>query len=414
MKKIALITSLSIMASITTSMAQVEWAERPATSQGLQIGATHISLFADLLYFYDSNVDFVKKNRHSDNGVQAKVGADLDYGRNEHNIYARAWYMGERNFEQSRADRDQWSIQSRYGYENANGTALRVDEIYEQVYQSDLKTGRWQDRRELRASAAVGKEFSEKTSTFIGARYSDINYDSPSLYDWKERSAYVEVGRKISPKSSAVVNVEVAEQISDNTLKDYNSIGVSAGLTSRLASKVRYRATAGIERYDSGVDSDKNLGLIYKLAMDWKISEKLTATAVGSGRFQPAEDALSNYSQVFTLGSGLTYRPTRRLTTSVQALYRRDDYEKRVKTANGTTIYIPVNGPFFSWQVPVELGSRWSERNDDQVTLRGDIGLRLTKYATVSVGGEYGFRSSSISNYDYNRYRVHTGLNLRY
>jgi len=400
-----------------TAFGQVELMELPASSRGINIGQVHASLFGDLLYFYDSNVDFVNDDPTSDSGIQAKAGVDLSYGRNEHNLFVRGWYMVERHMDETRVDRDQWSVQSGYTFESPNGTALRLDEIYEQVYENDLETGRWQDRREFRASASLGRQVTEKTSVVFGGKVSDITYEQAGLYDWREYAVDVDLGQRLTAKSSVIVNLAYSEQTSESVSRNSSSVGVSAGFSSRPTSKVTYRATAGVESYDSGVDGEKKLGATYRLAMDWKVSEKWTATLAGAGQYQPGEDVARNYAQVFTLGTGVTYRPTRRLTTTLQALYRRDDFEQPVRTRTGPTIYIPINGPYQTWLVPFTIGSRWGgeQRTDDQVTLRADVSFKLNKYTSLSAGGEYGLRASTIeSQYGYDRYRVHTGLNLRY
>jgi hypothetical protein len=83
----------------------------------------------------------------------------------------------------------------------------------------------------------------------------------------------------------------------------------------------------------------------------------------------------------------------------------------------GRTIYVPVTGSGLTWFVPVQLGRfrRGEDRTDDQITLRGDISFKLNKFASLSAGGEYSIRTSTIEDqYGYDRYRVQTGLNLRY
>jgi hypothetical protein len=208
------------------------------------------------------------------------------------------------------------------------------------------------------------------------------------------------------------------EQSSESVSGRSQGYTLSAGLASRPTAKVSYRATAGVESYHSGVDDSSTVGATYKLAMDWKVAEKWTASLSGSGQHQPGEDVARNYAQVFTLGTGVTYRPTRRLSTTLRALYRRDDFAEPVRLGGtGPTFYIPIDGPTRTWLIPVTLGQRWrgEDRVDDQVTVRGDVSLKLTKYATVSAGGEYSIRASTIeSQYGYDRYRLQAGLNLRY
>jgi hypothetical protein len=400
------------------AQAQVEWMELPAPAQGIRAGKAHFSPFADLMYFYDSNLDSVKESTTGDSGWQLKVGTDLTYGNNAHALTGRGWYMVERFMEQDRVDRDQWLAELGYTYESPNGTALRLDEIYEQVFQNDMETGRWQDRREFRVNGSLGRQFTEKSSAVLGAGVSDITYEQEGLYGWREYALDLDLGRRLTAKSDAVINMAVTEQISDSNSGRSRGYSLSGGVSSRPTSKVIYRATAGLESYSSDAGSSSSVGATYKLAMDWKMSEKWSATLAGSGQYQPGEDVADNYAQVFTLGTGLTYRPTRRLSATAQALYRRDDFAEPVRTGNaGPTIYVPISGLGQVWLIPVplDLFRRSEERTDDQFTLRGDLAFRLTRYASLSVGGEYSVRTSTIeAQYGYDRYRVQAGLNLRY
>ncbi len=398
------------------AQAQVDMTEMPEPTRGIRLGEVNFSPFADLMYFYDSNIDFVHENPSGDSGMQIKVGADLSYGGNEHTFFGRGWYMLERFMDQDRVDRNQWLTELGYSYDSPRGTALRLDEIYEQVYQNDIETGRWQDRREFRANASLGQQLTEKSSGVLGAGVADIAYEQKGLYDWREYSADLDLGRRLTAKSDAIINVAITEQTSEGTSGNYRGYSLSGGVSSRPTSKVTYRATAGVESYSSSDSGDSVLGGTYKLAMDWRVSQKWTATLAGSGQYQPGEDVARNYAQVFTLGSGLTYRPTRRISTSVQLLYRRDDFAEPVKVP-GRTIYVPVTGSGLTWFVPVQLGRfrRGEDRTDDQITLRGDISFKLNKFASLSAGGEYSIRTSTIEDqYGYDRYRVQTGLNLRY
>lgn len=417
MKRLLICTGLGVFLAFGVK-AQVAMMELPEPTHGIRLGEVHFSPFADLMCFYDSNVDFVKDNPTSDRGWQVKVGGDLTYGGNEHTLSGGGWYMVERFMDQSRVDRNQWMVSLGYTYESPNGTALRLDEIYEQVFQNDLETGRWQDRREFRANASLGKQLTEKTSAVVGGGVSDIAYASDGLYDWREYMLDVDLGQRLTAKSDVILNMAVTEQSSEGVADSSRGYSLSGGLSSRLTSKVTYRATAGLESYVSGVDNNSSIGATYKLATDWKVSEKWSVSVVGTGQYQPAEDVARNYAQVFTLGTGVSYRPTRRITTTLQALYRRDDFAEPVKIGTGgRTIYIPVSGPIRTWLIPLKLGGGrgGEDRTDDQITLQGNISFKLNKYASLSAGGEYSFRTSTIEDqYGYDRYRVHTGLNLRY
>jgi hypothetical protein len=417
MKRVFSTCGLGVLLAVGAN-AQVNLMELPEPTRGIRLGEVHFSPFADLMYFYDSNVDFVNDNATGDSGWQLKVGGDLSYGSNEHTLFGRGWYMIERFMDQDRVDRNQWLAEMGYSFESPNGTALRLDEIYEQVFQNDMDTGRWQDRREFRVNANLGRQFTEKTSAVLGAGVSDITYVQNGLYDWREYTADLDLGQRLSAKSDFIVNLAVTEQTSESVKDNSRGYSLSAGISSRPTSKVTYRATAGLESYTSGVDNDSTLGATYKLAMDWRVSAKWTASVSGTGQYQPGEDVARNYAQVFTLGTGLTYKPTRRINATMQALYRRDEFAEPVRKPGGPTIYVPVNGPSQTWLIPVQLGGgRWraEDRIDDQITLRGDISFKLTKYATLSAGGEYGVRTSTIEGqYGYDRYRLQTGLNLRY
>jgi opacity protein-like surface antigen len=126
----------------------------------------------------------------------------------------------------------------------------------------------------------------------------------------------------------------------------------------------------------------------YSLLGTWQIAPRLMADVSGGGSYQPTESESNNYLVSHTLGAGLNFAATSRLSTGLHAIYRREQYGKAVGSAD--------------------------KRLDDRVSLQARADYKLTKYATLYMLAEATDNSSNSANVEYQRLTVQTGVNLKF
>jgi hypothetical protein len=376
------------------------------------IGPLNLSPFVEAQGFLDSNVDFIREGERPVKG-QALAEETFGYGiqpglylsmpGNGWSLSGRGWYRFE-NYEDPLAEsRRDWAETMEFFAESASGRGLRISELFQQVNHEDFQTGRWDDRFEGRVRGDVGGRITDKTRLFVGGVYDEIKYDDPDLYDWRRYGGQANLARRITEKSDGVLMVEVNRQTSEKQNGDADGVLANLGVASRATEKTHYRMTAGAEYYSGFEGDDSRVGVAYELGLTWKATDRLTATMSGSSLYQPAEDVEDNSMLVSTIGAGLEYSPLRRWTALLDALYRREDYTLPVR---GTDPLRPGSS--------IDTSLPGQSRKDDQITGHARLTFAVTHDVSVFADGIYTFSTSSIEEYDYERWRAGLGLAARY
>ena len=102
---------------------------------------------------------------------------------------------------------------------------------------------------------------------------------------------------------------------------------------------------------------------------------------------------------VSTLGLVLNYRPLTRWALTVGGAYRREDYTREIE---------------LNQMQPTTVAAGGRERTDDQLSGHAQLVYGVNRYASIFVGGNYTYTTSSIEEFDYKRWRANAGLALRY
>jgi len=362
-------------------------------SSGLHWGSLTVSPFAEVLYFYDSNYDRVARDAESNQGPSIRSGFDFFYGGNRHKVAGQFWYQWEKYLAEGRLDSNQWRETLRYMYETPQGTVLRFDHYWGEIYQSDFDRGLWQDRRELVLDASIAHELSPKTRAQLDIGVEDVQYRNPALYDWREYSANVSLARMLTPKTDFFLGLGAALEAGESYSGYSKSYRVNGGFASRATERVTYRIAVGVEGFDYQGNSSLNWSPYYQLGATWMASRKWSWTVTGQGQHQNSEESAGNYGVVYTLGVGAAYQPNRRMSVAMKTLWRYDQSEFQV--------------------LDPDTGNP-ADQVDHEIGIRTDLTYRLNKYASLRLGAEAVTQISTIDANEYNRVRVDMGLNFRY
>ena len=385
-------------------------------SPGIKLKGLTISPFVNLDWSHDSNIVF-SHNETDDNIYRLNPGVDFNYRGNEWGMAGNVWYAYSWYHKYDVKDNHRWGERLSLYRESQKGWKLVIGQGYTESDQNDsiLLTdgdGVWRNRRQLDANVALTYIFNERLSATLFAMFSDMWYDNDldryqALYGWSQWSVGGEITHKLTERSSFVLSGSYQEfytgenLIGNNSYKQSNlpfnntSHGYSlmGGLTSRLTERIRYRALVGGSMYDYA--GDTSYAPSYTLDATWVMSAKWAATAAGAGYYQPSERSYYQQKTIYTLSGGVTYRPMKRMTLTLDGVFRGEDNQ----TVDSYAAY----------------GIADYQRN--QYTARFRINYRLQKYVSVYSSAEYTYQDCDYSadrKDEWERYRLVVGLSLRY
>ena len=370
---------------------------------GLHCGPLRISPELSLSYTHDTNPTYSEKNAKASDTIRMQPLLDLILNGNGWSSYGRAWLTRDWQLgaqDSTYADtieKQHYGETVGFNLETPRGTRFSLTEFYEYQNRNNYVPGSspsgiynasWQDRYSFILGASADTRLGEKTGMSLGASYSDLWYDNPALYGWKDVGGTLGFSRKLTEKSDMLLDFGADNQWSEGSSGESRSYRALIGVGSRPTAKSSYRAEIGVMGYDYNSGSQTAVGWTYNLSGDWHLSQRLSANVSGSANFQPSETDQNNYTMVQSLAAGLTFEATRRITTTLSAIYRREDY------ANAD----PGMG----------------KRLDNQFSLYGRANYRLFRYTSLFVGADFSKNRSSINEWSYNRLFLEAGVNLRF
>ena len=370
-------------------------------STGFKFNNLTVSPFVNLEYIYDSNVDS-DKSALKDSILRVSPGVDLTYKGNDWGLMGNGWFADDKYVKYNTLDGLSYGDTVSVYKETASGWRLVLGQYYLKSSQNDsiIDGGRgiWRNRDQLTLNSALSYKVSDKTKVTLTGLYNDINYINDSkkyispLYGWSEEAIGLEVARKITEKSSLLVNGGYQAYTSDGAGNGINSdstgCSLMAGLGSAATQKIFYHVLTGYTWFDYAGGNQLG-GWTYSLDTSWVINKKWAATVSGSSYFQPSEDIQNQASKITMLSAGLTYRPVRKLTTRLDIAGRRE--EDQISTATDQ----PGTLDYFS------------------VRTRADY--ELMRFASLYASVEYQTENSPDDNdTGFDKIRATLGVNLKY
>lgn len=371
-------------------------------SRGFKFNNLNVSPYVNLEYTYDSNVDNDNKNALDDNIFRVNPGVDVSYSGNDWGLRGNGWFAYDKYQDQSQEHTDETSYGENLDFyrESPSGWKFVLGEKYLKSSQDDSLAdggrGLWRDRDQFDVNSALTYQFSEKTSATLSGQYSDLSYANDSsqympLYGWTEWSMGLELAQRITEKSNVLLDGSYQSYTSDGAKNSINSDStgytLQAGFSSAATKRITYRALSGVSWFDYA-GGDQLQGWVYSLDASWVVNKKVALTVAGSSYFQPSEREQNQAMQVYTLSSGLTYRPMRRLTTRFDLAYRKEETQEDISSTSG--------------------------RQMDQVSCRARADYTLRRYVTLYGGLEYETQTSDDVYNEFDKFRGTLGVNFRY
>jgi len=372
---------------------------------GLHYGRLRIVPELSLSYTHDFNPTYSAQDAEGVSSLRAQPLLDLFYLSNGWNAFARFWctrdwYLGAGSQTyQDVVSKQHYGENLGFTLTSARGMTVTLSESFEYQNRNDVATAvtsggqtynaSWQDRYTYILGAAVGTPLGEKTSMNAGGNFSYLFYDNPMLYDWRDIGGTLGFSRKLTEKSDALIDFGMDEQWSDGSSGISRSYRALVGVGSRPTAKSTYRAEIGAMGYSFSDGEDSAASWTYNMSGNWALTRKLSASLAGSANFQPSETDQNNYTLVQTIAGGLNYAATRRMTTSLGTIFRREEYAKEDATAH-------------------------TKRLDEQISAYWRANYLVRRYTTCFVGIDVSTDSSTIDIWSYDRLFLEAGVTFRF
>ena len=391
-----------VLASVVSLVsAMLGTAVYAADEYGFRFNNLTISPYVNLEANFDSNVD-IDTNQYDDWYLTVNPGVDLTYTGNNWGLSGNLWYSYDKYQQYDVLDEPRYGESLKGYWVSPKGWNFVLGQSYLKSKSNDsiLDGGRgiWRERDYLDFQGALSYQMSERTGATLSGQYSELNYKNDNtkygrLYGWQEWSVGLQLARKLTEKSNLLLSGTHQEYEADNAQgagwkNKSEGYSLMAGLGSRATERITYRALTGASLFSYG-DQGNVVGWTYSLDANWVINDKWAATVVGSSYFQPSETEANQSMQVYTISSGVTYRPFRKLTLYGDIAYRqeKDEYERAG----------------FGEKMQDDI---WSAR------FRADY--RLQRYVSIYAGLEYSDWTSDRKEYEYDRILGTIGVKLRY
>jgi hypothetical protein len=368
------------------------------SSTGFKFNNLTVSPFVNLEYSYDSNV-YHNRNEREDNILTINPGVDLSYKGNDWGLDGKAWYGYDKYHDYDDLDQNRYGENLRFYAESQRGLRLVLGQSYIKTHQDDsiLDGGRgiWRERDLHEITGALSYQVSERTAVTLSGLFSDLNYQNDireygNLYGWREWSTGLELARKLTAKSNVLLSGSYQEYKSDGARGiDSESTGYTlmAGFGSRATERISYRALTGVSWFDFADDDQLN-GWVYSLDANWILNRKLVWSVAGSSYFQPSEREINQAEQVYSISTGLSYRPAKRVTARFDIGYLREENEYATNNRGAV--------------------------ETDKISARVRVDYRLQKYVMLYGALTYEDQLSDEDQYEFDRMRGVVGINLRY
>ncbi|MBO7721959.1 MAG: hypothetical protein J6T01_06100 [Kiritimatiellae bacterium] len=405
--------SLAASVAMAGLFACAEMLDRP---EGIRIGQRMtLRPYVSLSLTYDSNVGSTHDGDRGDALWTVSPGLGLTYNGDSWSLLLSGYYNYRQYCKSSndRYNRHSYGESARFNWSNASGGGkgwtLLLGQSFQQVTMGDdlvLGDGRnySMGTRRLQVQAALQRRFNEYWHGDVNASYYWLDYmndtrDYNSLYGWERALVGGEVGFAPSRWTDFIVSGNYHTYDQDNahgTTLSSRSQGysVQAGLGSYMTERVSYRALAGWSRFEYANDASSSDGFVYTVSGNWKIGETWNTMLLASSYYHPSERQRSSKSRSDALSWGLAKLMIRgKLRATLDLRYRHETVE-----------HITTSG--YDYCIDV---------------ITGRIGFSYTfnRFLSGYLHGEYqrswndnsGTRNGA---YDYDRWRITTGIRVSY
>lgn len=414
--------SIITLAILTAAgLAGAETLDRPS---GFKIGSRMtLRPYVGFSYTYDSNVDSAKKAESGSSWV-IDPGFSFDYIDETWQLKGAAYYQYHSYAEYSRRrNESSYGEKLSFAWSNATnggpGWTLVLTEDYRKINQDDDMSndggrGIGRDRDQFQFNGKLGHRFTENWHAAVNANYYYLDYENSSshyapLYGWTRWMVGAEAGYTASKWTDIIIagNYQRYTQENDKDMggetgsvryRNHSSGSegwtIQGGVATHATERLSYRVLVGWSAFQYGAGSSKDSAFSYTASLNWKMDETWSMMLLAARYFQPAEREYSASVLADAVSWGLAHTMIRgKLNATLDLAYRHEqhscsgysssDYDEDILTARfglNYTInrYISVFGRVEYQTMFVNRGGTTSVNEYDYDRWRGTLGFRLT------------------------------------
>jgi len=410
------IASLLVMAALSV---KAEVLDRPG---GIKIGQRMtLRPYVSASVGYDSNAGSRHSGESGDMMWTISPTLGLTYNADSWSLLLDAYYNyhGYSKSENSDYNSHNYGESLRWNWSNSSGAekgwSLVLSESFRQISMADDMTladgkGYQADSRQFDIQGAVQRRFNEHWHGDLNASYYWLDYlndtkTENSYYGWQRWTIGAEAGFAPSQWTDFIIAGNYQGFTQDNVDSplyrgiDNTSQGFSlqGGIGSYMTERISYRVLAGWSRFEYGDGFDTADGFVYTVTGNWRIGETWSTMLMATSYYQPSERQQASQSRVDALSWGLAKSLVRgKLRATLDIQYRHETQEST-------------------------LSQEAYDRDYDLDIVTGRVGLNYTlnRFLSVFANAEYQKSLNSESDsrygaYDYDRWRVTTGVTVTY
>jgi len=293
--------------------------------------ATVLHPYAQLQAGYDSNVEYLETDEQDDFFAQLRAGLALDRSTEQFGLQGDVWGLIERFADLTDEDHEDFgeTLALRYGKRDALEATL--SESYADIEELDYGTGQRENRADMRAKGALGKQFTDKLEGDVDYSYRSSDYTAKrngyELYDWNQHGPRAQVAHALTDKTAAVLTGEYLFLSSDGNREDADYTSAEIGLKTRHTDKLTGIIGAGWHQ----LDTDDNIdGLSATIEGLWQANERCLVRVQGGNSIEPSVQDADNFVEIANLLLDVEYRIARSFQSTVMGVYRNNDYARPV------------------------------------------------------------------------------------
>ena len=404
MKNHFTVTALALASLVFT----IEYSSA-APGEGIRLTESlSLSPFVEGTAFYDSNVFLSKDNEQDDLFLDLVGGLSLREEKEDFSLTLRGWAQMRQYQEYTSEDNEGFQENLDIVYGQRDRLQLNLTQRYSSVSDYEftqqgagangrenvglrLVEGRTRRTQRVLNDVVVGitRAF-DKIEVSADATYSSVAFDE-DLRDWSETKAHIDMGYKVTEKTSATFAGGYGQHDTDNGLNNNEFVNALFGVRTEPTEKVTYDLGAGVQSYtaeDSTGDSDAldQTRFHFNASASWTATEKLDVQLFGRNEILPTSAFEENTKEVRQGSVGLRYQVTSTIGSSLGVSYREDVYSrpidgidaKEALTGLQLRLSYQARRPFLTVTGLVRYEEFESNIQDNYEQLRASIALNLT------------------------------------
>lgn len=331
---------------------------KPGT--GIKLGNLTLSPYVDISAAWDSNVQSTDSNKEDSVFLDIVPGLAFVNKTDKLILRGSGWSRFRRYQNVTGPNSDSYGEGLGIVWGEGNRLTLGVNEDYAHFtdYEIEQRTADTssltdqnlmltEDRTErverdvIGVGPAMDYRFSDKLRGNVSYRYSSLKYNNSSLFGWNENRGQLELARKITDKTSALVNGQYGEQSSEGSTNNSTYYIARGGFQYEATKKAAFKGSAGVESYDSGNTNSSSSGqglsrnvFSFDMTATWQATEKIHMEAMARNDIEPSVQYRENARNITQASMGASYDITQSWVLSLAGSWRYDDYLGKVKDQN--------------------------------------------------------------------------------